>query len=53
MNLNLIYMENGYKIGFRCANKATFFGAVIVHFPITGDVFLSSCVHKKSCGNFS
>lgn len=34
-------MENGYKIVFTSANKATFifFGGVIVHFSVTGDVF--------------
>lgn len=53
MNLNLLYLENNYKIIFRSANKATFFCGVIVHFSVTGDVFLLSCMSKKSYGNFS
>lgn len=46
-------MKNSYKIVFRSANEATFFCGVIVHFSVTGDVFLSHCMYMKSYGNFS
>lgn len=41
-------MENSYEIAFRSANKTTIVCGVITHFSVIYDVFLLSCISKKS-----